>query len=103
MYAKMRFGHFCKVWRRKKILFPYFKGLCWTIYSYLTNKKMLKLCRFWGTWVAQSVKHLTLDFSPGHDLRVCEFKPHLSAEPAWDSLSPSLFAPALLSLSIYIY
>ena len=31
----------------------------------------------WGdTWVAQSVEHLTLDFSSGHDLRVMnEFKP----------------------------
>ena len=28
-----------------------------------------------GTWVAQSVKHLTLDFSSGHDLTVREFKP----------------------------
>ena len=28
-----------------------------------------------GTWVAQSVKYLTLDFSSGHDLMVCEFKP----------------------------
>ena len=28
-----------------------------------------------GTWVAQWVKPLTLDFSSGHDLRVCEFEP----------------------------
>ena len=27
-----------------------------------------------GTWVAQSVKHMTLGFSSGHDLTVCEFK-----------------------------
>ena len=51
------------------------------------------LCR--GTWVAQSVKHLTLDFGSGHDLMVCEFEPCVrlcadSEEPAWDSLSPSL-------------
>ena len=28
-----------------------------------------------GTWVAQLVKHLTLDFSSGHDLKVCGIKP----------------------------
>ena len=51
-----------------------------------------------GTWVAQWVKRLTLDFSSGHDLAVRESE-HLtglradSAEPAWDSLSPSLSMP----------
>ena len=48
-----------------------------------------------GAWVAQSVKHLTLDFSSGQDLVVHETEPHvglcaISTEPAWDSLSPSL-------------
>ena len=43
----------------------------------------------WGTWVAQSVKCLTLGFSSGHDLRVRELEPHIglctdSTEPAWD-------------------
>ena len=52
----------------------------------------------WGAWVAQSVKHPTLGFGLGHDLTVCEFEPHIrlhadSAEPAWDSPSPSLSAP----------
>ena len=47
----------------------------------------------WGTWVAQSVKHSTLDFSSGHHLTVREFKPCSgpcadSVEPASDSLSP---------------
>ena len=56
-------------------------------------------------WVAQSVKHLTLDFSSGHDLMVYEFEPHVglhfeSVEPAWNSLSPSLSASPLLSLSL---
>ena len=59
----------------------------------------------WGAWVAQSVECLTLDFSSGHDLMVGEFKAHIrlctdSAEPAWDSLSPSLSAPPLLALSL---
>ena len=45
----------------------------------------------WGTWVAQSIKHL--DFSLGHDLIVTGSSPtlgsSLSVEPAWDSLSLS--------------
>ena len=48
-----------------------------------------------GTWVAQEVKPPTLDFSSGYDLTVHEFEPHVGlctdgAEPAWDSLFPSL-------------
>ena len=54
-----------------------------------------------GTWVTQSGKHLTLDFSSGHDLTVCQIEPGVrlcadSMDPAWDSLSPSLS----LSLSV---
>ena len=30
-----------------------------------------------GTWVAQSVKCLTLGFSSGHDPMVCEFEPRI--------------------------
>ena len=56
----------------------------------------------WGTWVAQWVKHLTLDFSLGHDLRVRGFEPRVElcvncTAPAWDSLCPSLSAPLLLA------
>ena len=47
-----------------------------------------------GAWVAQSVKHLTLDFSSGHDLMVREIKPHDLI-----ILSPSLSAPLLLVCS----
>ena len=48
----------------------------------------------WGTWVAQLVEHLTLDFSSHHDLLVHGIEPHVglhagSAEPAWNSLSAS--------------
>ena len=44
------------------------------------------------TWVAQSVKCLTLNFGSGRDLVVHEIEPHLelctdNVEPAWDSLS----------------
>ena len=40
-----------------------------------------------GTWVAQSVMHLTLNFGSGHDLMVCGFKFHIgfcadNVEPA---------------------
>ena len=59
---------------------------------------------FQGARVAQSVKRLTLGFGSGHDLTVHEFELHIrlhadSTEPAWDSLSPSLSAPPLLSFS----
>ena len=30
-----------------------------------------------GTWVVQSIKHLTLDFGSGHDLMVHEIEPHI--------------------------
>ena len=43
-----------------------------------------------GTWMAQLVEHLTLDFGIGHDLMVCEFEPQVglhadSTGSAWDS------------------
>ena len=48
--------------------------------------------------MAQSVKHLTLDFGSDHDLTVLEYELHVglcadSVELAWDSLSPSFSAP----------
>ena len=63
-----------------------------------------KMC-FGGTWVAQSVEYPTLDFGSGHGFMVHGSEPHTglhtgSAEPAGDSLSPSLSAPPLLSLSL---
>ena len=36
-------------------------------------------CLLWGTWVAQSLKRLTLDFGSGHDLRVREIEPLLGS------------------------
>ena len=55
--------------------------------------------------MAQSVKHLTLDFSSRHGLMVHEFKPRIGlhadgAEPAWDSVSLSLSAPSTHRLSL---
>ena len=68
--------------------------------SALRNKRMTLT----GAWLAQSVKRLTLDFSSGHDLMVHGIEPPIELcaggmEPAWDSFSPSLSAPPLLSLS----
>ena len=68
----------------------------------------------WGTWVAQLVKCLTLDLGSGHDLTVCELKPHIglctdSSEPGAcfgfslsgrESLFPSLSASPLLVLCL---
>ena len=69
----------------------------------ITFINVIKNVNLRGAGVAQLVKCLTLDFSSGHDLTVCEMEPHIglcadSAEPAWDSLSPSLSAPPLLML-----
>ena len=55
--------------------------------------------------MAQSVRRPTLDFGLGHDLTVREFKPRAglcadNIEPAWDSLSPSVSAPPLLTHSL---
>ena len=54
----------------------------------------------WTTCVTQSVKHLTLDFSSGHNLMGHEIKPHTGILSLF-SLCPS---PHLhpLSLSKYI-
>ena len=35
----------------------------------------LKIKAYWGAWVAQLVKQLTLGFSSGHDLRVMRLSP----------------------------
>ena len=65
------------------------------------NIKKKKDCR--GAWVAQSVKHPTLNFrSSGCDLTVCEIEPCIglcadSMEPAWNFLSFS--APPQLTHS----
>ena len=55
--------------------------------------------------MAQLVKCLTLDFGSGHDLPVGGFETRVGfcvdiAEPAWDSLSPSLSLCLSLSLSL---
>ena len=58
-----------------------------------------------GSWVGESVKHLTLNFGLGHDLMVCEFEPHIrvcvgSSEPLGFFLPLSLCPLPLLVLSL---
>ena len=65
----------------------------------------IKKYEMWGAWVAQLVKCPTLGFGSGHDLMVHAFEPYIrlqanSAEPSWDSLSPSLSAPLLFTLCL---
>ena len=57
--------------------------------------------------MAQSVKHLILDFGSGRDLTGREFKHRLglctdSTEPAGDSLSPSVSAPPPLACALFL-
>ena len=64
-------------------------------------------CCLGGTWVAQSVKCSTLGFGSGCALKGQELKPHIglcadSADPAWDSLSPSLSLFPVHSISLKI-
>ena len=70
----------------------------------LENHCSKSIWSYRGAWMAQSVKHLILDFSSGCDFMVCEFKPHIrlcagSMEPPRDSPSPSFSAPSPLSPS----
>ena len=55
----------------------------------------------WGAWVAQSVKHLTVDFASGHDFTVCELKPCIRIHATVRSLLgiPSLCSFRMPSLS----
>ena len=55
--------------------------------------------------MAQSVERPTLGFGSGHDLMVCGFEPQVrlcadGMKPTWNSLSPSLSAPPLLTWSL---
>jgi len=56
--------------------------LGWCLFS----SNILNILSSWGTWVAQSVKYLTLDLSSGLDLTVVSLSPTLGSmlgvEPA---------------------
>lgn len=62
----------------------------------------IKNTKEWGTWVAQLVKHLTLDFGSGHDLRVVGSRP-VSGSLLSGSLLEILFLPLPLRLHAHIY
>ena len=53
---------------------------------------------YWGTWVAQSVEHLTLGFSSGCDLQVVGSSPKLGSALNVESAPHSL--PLAHSLSL---
>ena len=52
----------------------------------LYKVKCIFFLKIRDTWVAQSVKHETLDFGSGHDLTVHEMEPHIG--PCADSAEP---------------
>ena len=52
--------------------------------------------------MAQSVKRPTLDIHSGCDLMVMRLSLVSGMETAWDSFSPSLSAPSLLVLSLFL-
>ena len=60
-----------------------------------------------GTCVAQLVKHWTLDFGSGRDLRIVRSKPTLgsglSMEPALDPSCPLLPLPPLTGASVCMH
>ena len=62
--------------------------------------KQLNNYASWGAWVAQSLKHVTLDFCSGHDLTVHGFKTCIglcadNMEPACNSVSLFALHPTL--------
>ena len=78
---------------------------CLSAYSSLFATDHLKYPVLW-CWGTPSVKRPTLDLGSGHDLTVRELEPHVglcadSTEPAWDSVSPSLYpSPTVRVLSL---
>jgi len=61
-----------------------FWKICITTIS-LTLSQHLKNSLMRGAWVAQSVRHLTLDFGSGHDLRVMRSSPASGSAQAMES------------------
>lgn len=91
----------CKFYfkNRNEVFFKGFFSFCSFIGKQSVYSKNIKRLRVRGTWVAQSVKHLTLGFSSGHDLRVVrlnlESGSALDMEPAQDYFFALSFCSAL--------
>ena len=76
------------------LLFMHKFIFCVNCYYQYNQKKIWR-----GAWVAHLVKHLTLSFGLGHDLRV-ELSSAFSMEFAWDSPSPIPPPAYVCSLSL---
>ena len=67
----------------------------------MINKEAFRRYGVRDTWVAHSVKCLTLDFDSDDDLTIVRWSPAsgstLGVEPAWDSPSPSPSSPPLFA------
>ena len=61
----------------------------------------MKIILLWRAWVAQFFECPALGLGSGHDITLCEFGTDTGlctdgAEPAWDSVSPSLYPSPVL-------
>ena len=78
------------------------------LHNRICTHHMCSKTEYDDTWVAQWVKHLTLDFSRDHDLMFCGFKPCVglftdSPDPAGDSVSlPLCLHLPAPSLSLFL-
>jgi len=73
----------------------------------VTPLNFLKSCSktpsFRGTWVAQSIEHLTLGFGTGHDLRIMDPALHLAPRLAGSLFEDSLSLPLPLLAHIHAH
>ena len=65
----------------------------------------LRMSDDWGTWMAQPVERLTLDFGSGHHFTVREIEPYVGlcadrSEPGWSLLGILSLLSLPLSLKI---
>ena len=82
-------------------------AVCWGIHRFSweftdTVDKVIEFETYWGTWVAQLVRHMTLVLGSGHDLLVCEIEPMLDSALTVQTLLGilSLCPSSALSLSL---
>ena len=90
---------------RSHIVYAFIHSWTLSIYLLATVNKNRQIYRDRGIGVAQSVKHLTFDLGSSHDLTVGDTEPRLrlctdSMEPAWDSVSLTLYPSSAHTLSL---